>query len=36
MLRYVQLHRDTSLHSLTVVPNLVDGKLVFEDSPLGR
>ena len=33
---YMQLHRDTTLHSLTVVPNLVDGRLVYEDSRLVR
>lgn len=33
---YIQLHRDTTLHSLTVVPNLIDGRIVYEDSPLVR
>ncbi len=33
---YVQLHRDTTLGSLTAVPTLVDGRIVYEDSPLVR
>ena len=31
---YVQLHRDTTLSSLTAAPALRDGRLVWEDSPL--
>ena len=31
---YVQLHRDSSIHSLTVLPTLIDGRIIFEDSPL--
>ena len=31
---YIQLHRDTSLASLTVVPTLVAGRLVMTDSPV--
>jgi hypothetical protein len=33
---YIQLHRDTTLTQLTVVPHLVDGRVVYEDSPLGE
>jgi midasin (ATPase involved in ribosome maturation) len=33
---YVQLHRDTTVQSLTVLPSLQDGKIVYEDSPLLR
>jgi hypothetical protein len=33
---YVQLHRDSTVQSLTVVPNLIDGKIFYEDSPLVR
>lgn len=31
---YVQLHRDTTVQSLTQQPTVVDGKIVYEDSPL--
>lgn len=31
---YLQLHRDTTVHSLTVQSSLRDGMVVFEDSPL--
>ncbi|XP_070067126.1 von Willebrand factor A domain-containing protein 8 isoform X2 [Drosophila virilis] len=31
---YLQLHRDTTVHSLTVQSTLRDGKVVFEDSVL--
>lgn len=31
---YIQLHRDTSLASLTVVPTLLGGRLVMSDSPV--
>ena len=31
---YIQLHRDTTVSSLTVAPTIIDGKVVFEDSPL--
>ncbi|KAJ3126154.1 von Willebrand factor A domain-containing protein 8 [Physocladia obscura] len=33
---YIQLHRDTTIHSLTSTPTIVDGVLVYEDSPLVR
>lgn len=33
---YLQLHRDTTVHSLTVQPGLKDGAIVWEDSPLVR
>eukprot|EP00736_Rhodelphis_marinus_P000056 Rmarinus@m.14300 len=33
---YVQLHRDTTVQSLTVSPTLRDGVIVWEDSPLLR
>ncbi|CAJ0865553.1 11051_t:CDS:10 [Entrophospora sp. SA101] len=33
---YIQLHRDTTVQSLTVTPSIVDGVLQFEDSPLVR
>lgn len=33
---YIQLHRDTTVQSLTVLPNLVNGKIYYEDSPLVR
>ncbi|KAL6064918.1 von Willebrand factor A domain-containing protein 8 [Balamuthia mandrillaris] len=32
--QYVQLHRDTTVASLTQQPSLQDGKIVWEDSPL--
>ena len=31
---YIQLHRDTTVTSLTVAPTIVDGKVIYEDSPL--
>ncbi|XP_060665010.1 von Willebrand factor A domain-containing protein 8 [Drosophila nasuta] len=31
---YIQLHRDTTVHSLTVQSTLRDGQIVFEDSAL--
>eukprot|EP00972_Heterocapsa_arctica_P048944 7210421-Heterocapsa_arctica.AAC.1 len=31
---YVQLHRDTTVQSLTLAPTLRDGVVVWEDSPL--
>ncbi|KAH8385795.1 hypothetical protein KR093_006032, partial [Drosophila rubida] len=31
---YIQLHRDTTVHSLTVQTTLCDGQIVFEDSVL--
>jgi hypothetical protein len=33
---YVQLHRDTTVQSLTTIPNLVGGKIYYDDSPLVR
>ena len=33
---YIQLHRDSTLSSLTVIPSLEDGKIVWHDSPLLR
>jgi len=33
---YVQLHRDTTVQSLTLAPTLEGGKVVWEDSPLVR
>ena len=33
---YVQLHRDTTVQSLTVAPSLTDGVISWEDSPLVR
>ena len=33
---YMQLHRDTTVAALTQTPTLVDGELVWEDSPLVR
>ena len=32
--QYVQLHRDTTVQGLTLTPSLVDGVVVWEDSPL--
>ena len=32
--QYVQLHRDSTVSSLTVRPEVVDGKIVWEDAPL--
>ena len=31
---YMQLHRDVTVSSLTQTPTLVNGQLVWEDSPL--
>jgi MoxR-like ATPase len=31
---YIQLHRDTTVPALTLTPTLIDGKIVWEDSPL--
>lgn len=31
---YIQLHRDTTVQSLTVQPTVTDGIVVYEDSPL--
>lgn len=31
---YIQLHRDTTVTSLTIAPTIIDGKVLFEDSPL--
>ena len=31
---YIQLHRDTSVQSLTLSPALKDGVISWEDSPL--
>eukprot|EP01134_Creolimax_fragrantissima_P006850 CFRG6850T1 len=31
---YVQLHRDTTVQSLTLQPSIKDGVIVYEDSPL--
>ncbi|XP_064465910.1 von Willebrand factor A domain-containing protein 8-like isoform X2 [Ornithodoros turicata] len=33
---YVQLHRDTSVQSLTLQPTVKDGVITYEDSPLVR
>ncbi len=33
---YIQLHRDTTVQTLTLVPTLKDGVIVWEDSPLVR
>jgi von Willebrand factor A domain-containing protein 8 len=33
---YVQLHRDSTVGTLTMSPSLQDGKLIWEDSPLVR
>ena len=30
----MQLHRDTTVQSLTVTPSLKDGQIYFEDSPI--
>jgi hypothetical protein len=32
---YAQLHRDSTIQSVTVLPTLIDGKIIFEDSNLG-
>ncbi|CAF1089222.1 unnamed protein product, partial [Didymodactylos carnosus] len=31
---YIQLHRDTTVQSLTIQANVIDGRIVYEDSPL--
>ncbi|XP_078693816.1 von Willebrand factor A domain-containing protein 8-like isoform X5 [Branchiostoma floridae x Branchiostoma belcheri] len=33
---YLQLHRDTTVQTLTLQPNVQDGVIVYEDSPLVR
>ncbi len=33
---YIQLHRDTTVQSLTLSPTVKDGLIVYEDSPLVR
>eukprot|EP01047_Picozoa_sp_COSAG01_P017995 COSAG01_NODE_965_length_12401_cov_3.496098_8_plen_107_part_00 len=33
---YIQLHRDTTVPTLTLNPSLIDGRIVWEDSPLVR
>ena len=33
---YIQLHRDTTTSQLTTQPSVVEGQLLFEDSPLVR
>ena len=33
---YIQLHRDTTVQSLTSAPTVKSGVLVYEDSPLVR
>ncbi|GLD91816.1 hypothetical protein PINS_up000349 [Pythium insidiosum] len=33
---YIQLHRDTTVQTLTLVPTLENGRIVWEDSPLVR
>ena len=33
---YVQLHRDSTIGSLTLSPSLEDGKIIWKDSPLIR
>ena len=32
---YIQLHRDTTVQSLTLQPTVESGVIVYEDSPLG-
>lgn len=31
---YMQLHRDTTVQSLTVTPTLIDGVISYDDSPV--
>lgn len=31
---YIQLHRDSTVSSLTVSPSVVEGRIVWDDSPL--
>jgi MoxR-like ATPase len=33
---YVQLHRDSTVSSITITPTITDGRVVWEDSPLVR
>ena len=33
---YIQLHRDTTVPTLTINPSLEDGRIVWQDSPLVR
>lgn len=33
---YVQLHRDTTIQSLTLLPCLEDGQIRYKDSPMVR
>ncbi|XP_013780958.2 von Willebrand factor A domain-containing protein 8-like isoform X1 [Limulus polyphemus] len=33
---YLQLHRDTSVQTLTLQPSVKDGRIVYQDSPLVR
>lgn len=33
---YIQLHRDTTIQSLTILPNLEGGRIKYEDSPMIR
>ena len=33
---YIQLHRDSTLSSLTLVPSIENGQIVWQDSPLVR
>jgi MoxR-like ATPase len=33
---YIQLHRDSTVGQITLQPSLVDGKIVWKDSPLLR
>ncbi|KAG8186062.1 hypothetical protein JTE90_005415 [Oedothorax gibbosus] len=33
---YIQLHRDTTVQSLTQQPTVVDGRIIYDDSPLLR
>ncbi|KAI9921061.1 hypothetical protein PsorP6_001521 [Peronosclerospora sorghi] len=33
---YIQLHRDTTVHTLTLAPTLIDGKIEWHDSSLVR
>ena len=34
--QYIQLHRDTTVPTLTLNPSLRDGRIIWEDSPLVR
>lgn len=31
---YIQLHRDTTVQTLTLQPTVREGKIVYDDSPL--